>query len=265
MSQFSPSNPYNAPVASTFDPNATDRTLGGFTKFLLIMFVVFGVLGVAGGCLGLVQTIGALAVTSAATGVGGDADGDAADAGAADAGAMVEGDGVTEPAADGNDPFAADGDADGAAPEGMDDEARVRRMTEAAQNAFPGAMAIQIALQLVSMIVSVLMLIGGIFGLQRKKIGASLVRGTSAFMIPFKMVESAIGGYITWKVMEIGQDEFGRELNRQGAPDFDPAAFFQIIAVAALAGIIIWGLVLIAFYLVAFLHMGKASVSSKFE
>ncbi|AMV34108.1 hypothetical protein VN12_18405 [Pirellula sp. SH-Sr6A] len=260
MSQFSPSNPYNAPVASSFDPNATDRTLGGFTKFLLIMFVVFGVLGVAGGCLGLVQTIGALAVTSAATGVGGDAD-----AGAADAGAMVEGDGVAEPTADGNDPFAADGEADGAAAEGMDEEARVRRMTEAAQNAFPGAMAIQIALQLVSMIVSVLMLIGGIFGLQRKKIGASLVRGTSAFMIPFKMVESGIGGYITWKVMEIGKDEFGRELNRQGAPDFDPAAFFQIIAVAALAGIIIWGLVLIAFYLVAFLHMGKASVSSKFE
>ena len=71
--------------------------------------------------------------------------------------------------------------------------------------------------------------------------------------------------YVTWKVMEIGKDEFGRELNRQGAPDFDPAAFFQIIAVAALAGIIIWGLVLIGFYLIAFLHMGKASVSSKFE
>ncbi|XZE43148.1 hypothetical protein SH467x_002699 [Pirellulaceae bacterium SH467] len=255
MSQFSPTNPYNASVASNFDAKATDQTLGGFTKFLLIMFVVFGVLGVAGGCIGLVQTIGALAVTSTAAGVGGNADGDAADAGATDAGAMVEGDGAAE----------AEGDADGAALDDMDDEERVRRITEAAQNAFPGAMAIQIALQLVSMIVSVLMLLGGIFGLQRKKIGASLVRGTSAFMIPFKMVESGVGGYVTWKVMEIGKDEFGRELNRQGAPDFDPAAFFQIIAVAALAGIIIWGLVLIGFYLIAFLHMGKASVSSKFE
>lgn len=260
MSQFSPTNPYNAPVATNFDANATDQALGGFTKFLLIMFVVFGVMGVAGGCIGLVQTIGAMAVTSATVGASDDAEGDALNAEE-----MGDAEGGVTPAADENDPFAAEGEA-GAAPENaIDDEERVRRMTEAAQNAFPGAMAIQIALQMVSLIVSVLMLLGGIFGLQRKKIGANLVRGTSAFMIPFKMVESGVGGYVTWKVMEIGKDEFGRELNRQGAPDFDPAAFFQIIAVVALAGIIIWGLLLMAFYLVAFLHMGKASVSSKFE
>lgn len=259
MSQFSQTNPYNAPIASNVEGASADPTLAGFTKFLLIMFIVFGVLGVVGGCFGLIQTIGALIVTSSVGAAASDTgDGDSAGESA------KEGEGVSDPAASSADAEAIDGAAGGE----MDEEARVRRMTEAAQNAFPGAMAVQIALQMVSMIVSVLMLLGGVFGLQRKKLGAGLVRGTSAFMIPFKVVESAIGGYVTWKVMEIGKDEFGRELNRQGAGangDFDPAAFFQIIAVAALAGIVIWGFLLILFYLVAFLHMGKASVKSKFE
>jgi hypothetical protein len=259
MSQFSQTNPYNASVASNVEGTSTDPTLGGFTKFLLVMFIVFGVLGVAGGCFGLVQSIGAAVITTSVSGtVAEPSDGEAVGETA------QEGDGASDPTAASDE--AAGGDA--AAGGEMDDEARVRRMTDAAQNAFPGAMAVQIALQLVSMIVSVLMLLGGVFGLQRKKLGASLVRGTSAFMIPFKVVESAIGGYVTWKVMEIGKDEFGRELNRQGGganPDFDPAAFFQVIAVAALAGIVIWGFMLILFYLIAFLHMGKASVKSKFE
>lgn len=258
MSQFSQTNPYNAPVASNAEGTSTDQTLAGFTKFLLIMFIVFGVLGVAGGCFGLLQTIGAAVITSSVSGSADAGDGEPVGE------AMEEVDGASDPTAANEE--AAGGDA--AAGGETDDEARVRRMTDAAQNAFPGAMAVQIALQLVSLIVSVLMLLGGIFGLQRKKLGAGLVRGTSAFMIPFKVVESAIGGYVTWKVMEIGKDEFGRELNRQGAganPDFDPAAFFQIFAVVALAGIVIWGFLLILFYLIAFLHMGKASVKSKFE
>ncbi len=261
MSDFSSSNPYNATSSGNYGEVVGDNRIGGFTKFLFIVFIVFGILGVVGGCLGIVQLVAVNAMITALPPAGNVP--------------PVEGPRVVEvepgPNAEATDAETTEAEVD------QEEEAiqpplggmgeRERAQLEAMmKGAFPGAMALQIAMAIVSTIVSVLMLIGGILGLGGKLSGLNLVRWTSAFMVFYKLLETAVGALIAVKMMGTMKEQM-RAGMKELPPDtpLDPDAFFDVMLYIGVGFGIVWGLALAIFYLVTYFHTSKESVRVNFR
>lgn len=300
MSQFSP-NPYqhhshSEEVASNYSD------IGGLTKTILILFILFGVTGVLGGCFGLIN----LAVTSASTLNSPQAAGNQAAAEESQTNFKSLPSGTQKiqlvnyqrpssesifvddtPSSSIQDRLATkiddsllgyfqalegveSGDSapsevpslDGHSKENIDAKGASQLLL---RQPFPGSTVLLFLFGLISLIVSAVMLVGGILGLQRKRKGLELVRWSSAFMIPFKFFEtgfSVIYNYL--KRHDIAA--FASSQNQQTS--VDPEQFSKIIEVVLILGIgltIVWSLLLIGFYIFVYVHTSKESIRAKFQ
>ena len=129
MSNTSPVNPFSPTAAYAPTVDGSDGQMSGFTKAILIIFLVLGILGIFGSLI----AVGQLIIGSAVS---------------ANAAVPADGDGAQAPNIN--------------------------------LNVFPGALAIQIAMQFVGMILSALMVISGVMGLKHRISGLNLVRWTAA-------------------------------------------------------------------------------------
>lgn len=222
MSDLPTTNAY-APSASAFAQDQLNMQIGGFTKFILIVFIVFGALGTFGGCIGVVQTV----------------------IGIVFAGAM---------------------DAAAAAPEATPAEIAVQDAIKVLGNPYPGAMFVALTQQIVMLLASVAMGIGGIMGMQGKRIGLSTVRWTSAFMVLYKCLETAYAvGVISMVFSTIKSLVIDRLKEMPEQPEFDVGQAADIMLYVVLAMVVLWGLFLIALYSISYLHTSKANVQAKFK
>jgi len=133
-------------------------------------------------------------------------------------------------------------------------------------NPFPGAMIVQIAFVIVNCIVSVAMIIAGVLGLKQKQKGAMLIRSISAFMLMFKVLETAFASIFIYAskdatIQQIKQQSAQRPNN---AP-FDIEDFMGYFFVAMVAFAIFIGLFMFVFYLLTFLHFNKKQTQSQFN
>jgi hypothetical protein len=185
--------------------------MSGFTKALLIIFLVLGILGIFGSLIAIAQLVVGSAVS-------------------ANMAAPADGDGGQAPNLN--------------------------------LNVFPGALAIQIALQIVAILLSTLMVISGIMGLKHRLSGLNLVRWTTVGLIVYKVVEQVLGVIITFAMFDQVKAQALEQMNK--APN-QPEVDMDIFLYAGLAFGILWTLGMIILYLVIFLHAGKPAVRAKFH
>jgi len=215
MSNTSPVNPFSPTAAYAPTVDGSDGQMSGFTKAILIIFLVLGILGIFGSLI----AVGQLIIGSAVS---------------ANAAVPADGDGAQAPNIN--------------------------------LNVFPGALAIQIAMQFVGMILSALMVISGVMGLKHRISGLNLIRWTAAGLIVYKVVEQVLGVIITFSMFDQIKTQALEQMNKgPNQPDFDMGQFMDIMLYVGLAFGILWTIGMIVLYLVVFLHAGKQAVRARFH
>ena len=215
MSNTSPVNPFSPSTAYSPTVDVSSGQMSGFTKALLIIFLVLGILGIFGSLIAIAQL-------------------------------------VVGPALSAN--MAAPADGDGAQAPNLN------------LNVFPGALAIQIALQIVAILLSTLMVISGIMGLKLRLSGLNLVRWTTVGLIVYKVVEQVLGVVITFAMFDQVKAQALEQMNKApNQPEVDMGQIMDIFLYVGLAFGILWTLGMIILYLVIFLHAGKPAVRAKFH
>jgi hypothetical protein len=215
MSNTSPVNPFSPSTAYSPTVDGSGGQMSGFTKALLIIFLVLGVLGIFGSLMAVVQLVIGSAVSA---NMAGPADGDAA------------------------------------------------QVPNVNLNVFPGALAIQIAMQMVAILLSTLMVISAAMGLKHRISGLNLVRWTTAGLIVYKVVEQILGVIITFAMFDQVKTQALEQMNKApNQPDIDMGQVMDIMLYVGLAFGIFWTLGMIILYLVIFLHAGKPAVRAKFH
>lgn len=133
-----------------------------------------------------------------------------------------------------------------------------------AMNLFPGALALGILFGIINAVVSVGEIIGGIMGLQQKRLGANLIRFISGFMILFKIIETAYGCVATYLMKGPLKEQTIKQMQQQpDAPDM--SQFFDIMIFIGIGFAILFGLIMFVFYLFAFLSFSKQQTLSQFS
>jgi len=127
-------------------------------------------------------------------------------------------------------------------------------------------LAIQIALQIVAILLSTLMVISGAMGLKQRLSGLNLVRWTTAGLMVYKVVEQVLGVIITFAMFDQVKAQALEQMNKApNQPEVDMGQIMDIFLYVGLAFGIMWTLGMIILYLVIFLHAGKPAVRAKFH
>ena len=132
-------------------------------------------------------------------------------------------------------------------------------------NIFPGAMVVTILIGLVNLAVSICEIAGGVMGLQQKRLGANLIRFTSAFMLIFKVAETAYGCMVGFLSIGPTKEQMTKQMPPQPANAPDMGMFIEIGMYVGLAFAVLFGLVMFFFYLFSFLSFSKQETLSQFS
>jgi len=130
---------------------------------------------------------------------------------------------------------------------------------------FPGAMAIAILIGLINFVVSICLLMGGVLGLQKKRIGATVIRLVSAFMLVFKVVETAYGCVVNYLSIGPTVEQTLKQMPQQPPNGPDMGMLIQIGMFVGIGFTVLIGLVMFFFYLFAFLSYSKQQTLSQFS
>lgn len=131
-------------------------------------------------------------------------------------------------------------------------------------NPFPGAYILMIVMMIISGVLSVAMLWGGISGLNRKLSGLNLIKGVSAVMIPYKLLEvpyNVVVQYHSFQAQKQSQQK--QMINNPNAPDI--GAFMDIIFYVSIGFGVLIAIGLMVFYALCFTHLSKADVRANFR
>ncbi len=132
-------------------------------------------------------------------------------------------------------------------------------------NIFPGAMVFTILIGLVNFAVSACEIAGGVMGLQQKKLGANLIRFISAFMLVFKVAETAYGCVVGYLSIGPTKEQTMKQMPPQSADAPDMGMFIEIGMYVGLGLAVLFGLVMFFFYLFSFLSFSKQETLSQFS
>ena len=131
-------------------------------------------------------------------------------------------------------------------------------------NPYPGAMAVGVLFAFISFVVSVCEIMAGVMGLQQKRLGANLIRFTSAFMMVFKVIETVYGCVLA--LFTFGQVKEQTMKQMQADPNSRDMGFILDIGLyVGLGFVVLIGLVMFVFYLFAFLSFSKQQTLSQFS
>ncbi len=135
-----------------------------------------------------------------------------------------------------------------------------------AMNPFPGAMVISILFAFINFVVSVCEIMAGVMGLQQKRLGANLIRFTSAFMMVFKVIETVYGCVVgLFSFGQIKEQAMKQMQADPNAPKIDMGFIFDIGLYIGIGLVVLMGLIMFVFYLFAFLSFSKQQTLSQFS
>ncbi|MFY8201876.1 MAG: hypothetical protein ACOVLE_14465 [Pirellula staleyi] len=133
-------------------------------------------------------------------------------------------------------------------------------------NPFAGAQVIALLIATLNFFVSVGEIIGGVMGLQQKRLGALLIRGISAFMLVFKIVETAFTAVFTYLSMDAVKAQVMKDMQKQpNGPDIDMGSFLEIGLFVGIGLSIGFGVLMFLFYLFSFLTFNRQKTLSQFN
>lgn len=136
----------------------------------------------------------------------------------------------------------------------------------APMNPFPGAQVIGLLIATLSFFVSVGEIVGGVMGLQQKRLGALLIRGISAFMLVFKIAETAFSAVYIYLNMDAVKAQVLKDMPKQpNGPDIDMGFFLEIGLFVGIGLSIAFGVLMFLFYLFAFLRFNQQKTLSQFN
>lgn len=131
-------------------------------------------------------------------------------------------------------------------------------------NPFPGAFVLMIVMMVISGGVSLAMAWGGISGLNKKLSGLNLVKGASAVMILYKLLEMPYNIVLQYSSFQTQK----QKLQEQMANDpsgIDVAAFADVIFYVSMGFGVLIGIGLMIFYAICYMHLSKAEVRANFR
>ncbi len=135
-----------------------------------------------------------------------------------------------------------------------------------AMNPYPGAMVITILLAFINFAVSVCEIMAGVMGLQQKRLGANLIRYTSAFMMIFKVIETVNGCVVGLSTFGQVKEQTMKQMQADpNSPPIDMGFILDIGLYVGLGFVVLIGLVMFVFYLFAFLSFSKQQTLSQFS
>jgi hypothetical protein len=130
---------------------------------------------------------------------------------------------------------------------------------------FPGAIFVSMFIAFINFIVSVVEILGGVQGLKQRRIGAKLMRGVSAFMMVFKLIETGFGAVYSYMSVDAIVAQATKDIaNQPNKPPFDMEQFMQIAIFIGIGLTLAFGLAMFAFYLFNFLHLRKDRTLAQF-
>ena len=136
----------------------------------------------------------------------------------------------------------------------------------ATMNPFAGAQVLVFLIAALNFFVSIGEIIGGIMGLQQKRLGALLIRGISAFMLIFKIAETAFAVVFTYLNMDAIKAQVLKDMPKQpNGPDIDMGFFLEIGLFVGIGLSIAFGVLMFLFYLFAFLRFNQQKTLSQFN
>ncbi|MCU0713145.1 MAG: hypothetical protein MUC43_13880 [Pirellula sp.] len=131
-------------------------------------------------------------------------------------------------------------------------------------NPFPGAYVLMIAMMIISGVLSIAMLWGGISGLKKKLSGLSLIKGVSAVMILYKLLElpyNIVAQYYNFQAQK--ENQLKQMANNPNTPDM--GAFLDVILYVSIGFGVLISIGLMIFYALCYLHLNKAEVRANFR
>ena len=133
-------------------------------------------------------------------------------------------------------------------------------------NLFPGAIVATILFAFINFAVSVLEIMAGVMALQQKRLGANLIRFTSAFMMVFKIIETVYGIVVGYMNFGPVKEQVTKQMQADpNAPKIDMGFVLDIGMYIGLGFVVLMGLVMFIFYLFAFLNFSKQQTLSQFS
>jgi hypothetical protein len=131
-------------------------------------------------------------------------------------------------------------------------------------NPFPGAYILMIVMMIISGVLSIAMLWGGISGLNKKLTGLNLIKGVSAVMILYKMLElpyNVVVQYFSFQAQKLNQQQ--QMANNPNTPDI--GTFLDVVFYVSIGFGVLIAIGLMIFYALCFMHLGKAEVRANFR
>jgi hypothetical protein len=131
-------------------------------------------------------------------------------------------------------------------------------------NPFPGAYILMIVMMIISGVLSITMLWGGISGLNKKLTGLNLIKGVSAVMILYKLLEipyNVVVQYFSFQAQKLNQQQ--QMANNPNAPDI--GAFLDVVFYVSIGFGVLIAIGLMIFYALCYMHLSKAEVRANFR
>ena len=131
-------------------------------------------------------------------------------------------------------------------------------------NPFPGAYVLMIVMMIISGVLSIAMLWGGISGLNKKLTGLNLIKGVSAVMILYKMLELPYNVVVQYFSFQVQKQNQQKQLeNNPSAPDI--GAFLDVVLYVSIGMGVLIAIGLMIFYALCYMHLSKAEVRANFR
>lgn len=131
-------------------------------------------------------------------------------------------------------------------------------------NPFPGAYVLMIVMMIISGVLSIAMLWGGISGLKKKLSGLSLIKGVSAVMILYKMLELPYNVVVQYFSFQVQKQNQQKQLEANpNVPDI--GAFLDVVLYVSIGIGVLFSIGLMIFYALCYMHLSKADVRANFR
>jgi hypothetical protein len=129
---------------------------------------------------------------------------------------------------------------------------------------FPGATILAFVVTSIGLVVSILMVWGGIAGLNYKSIGRSLIKNVSIFMVFYKILEIPYSLVVQYHSGLVQKKQF--EQNMQANPNApDVSGFFEVGMYIGYGVTVVFAILMIVFYFLCFLNLNKEEVKVNFR
>jgi hypothetical protein len=131
-------------------------------------------------------------------------------------------------------------------------------------NPFPGAFPAMVSLTIVSGVLSIAMVWGGIAGLKRKLLGVTLIKMSSMALIFYKLFEMPYTTAMTYFSFPDFKRQMIESMSKE-ADGVDIGAFLDVVLYVSIGFGVLIAIGLMIFYALCYMHLSKAEVRANFR